>query len=71
MWRLCAERSPSPRRAGIELLEPLGDDPELARALSSHAFTTWSDDPEATEEMLLRADGWPSDWVTTPCAATS
>ena len=57
MWRLCrgAESVAAEERA-IELLEPLGDDPELARALSSHAFTTWSDDPEATEEMLLRAD---------------
>ncbi len=57
MWRLCrgAESVAAEERA-IELLEPLGDDPELARALSSHAFTTWSDDPEATEAMLVRAE---------------
>lgn len=56
MWRLC--RGPESTAAlakAIELLEPLGDDPELARALSAHAFDLWSEDPVATEAMLLRA----------------
>jgi DNA-binding CsgD family transcriptional regulator/tetratricopeptide (TPR) repeat protein len=57
MWRLCrgSECIAAEERA-LELLEPLGDDPELARALSSHAFTLWSQDPEATEAVLLRAE---------------
>ena len=57
MWRLCrgAECVAAEKRA-IELLEPLGDDPELARALSSHAFLLWNDDPEAAESTLMRAE---------------
>jgi DNA-binding CsgD family transcriptional regulator len=39
----------------IELLEPLGDDVELARGLSAAAFDHFEDDPETTEKMLLRA----------------
>jgi DNA-binding CsgD family transcriptional regulator len=57
MWRLCRgpECEAAEKRA-IELLEPLGDDPELARALSNHAFNLWADDPVATEAMLLQAE---------------
>ncbi|HEX4471141.1 MAG TPA: AAA family ATPase [Nocardioides sp.] len=57
MWRLC--RGPEcivAEERALALLEPLGDDPELARALSSYAFTLWSQGPEATEAMLLRAE---------------
>jgi DNA-binding NarL/FixJ family response regulator len=58
MWRLCrgAECVAALARS-IELLEPLGDDPELARAFAAHAFDLWEDDPSATEAMLLRAEG--------------
>jgi DNA-binding CsgD family transcriptional regulator/tetratricopeptide (TPR) repeat protein len=57
MWRLCrGPESEAAEERAIELLEPLGDDPELARALASHAFTLWSEDPQATEAMLLRAE---------------
>ncbi len=56
MWRLCrGPESVAAQERAIELLEPLGDDPELARALSAQAFTLWSDDPAATEAMLVRA----------------
>jgi DNA-binding CsgD family transcriptional regulator/tetratricopeptide (TPR) repeat protein len=57
MWRLCrgAECVAAEERA-IELLEPLGTDPELARALSAHAFTLLEEDPAAAEAMLLRAE---------------
>jgi DNA-binding CsgD family transcriptional regulator/tetratricopeptide (TPR) repeat protein len=56
MWRLCrgAESVAAMQRA-IELLEPLGDDVELARGLSAAAFDHFEDDPETTEKMLLRA----------------
>jgi DNA-binding CsgD family transcriptional regulator/tetratricopeptide (TPR) repeat protein len=56
MWRLC--RGPECLAAearAIELLEPLGADPELARALASRAFATFEQDPAGTEAMLLRA----------------
>jgi DNA-binding CsgD family transcriptional regulator/tetratricopeptide (TPR) repeat protein len=57
MWRLCrGPESVTAEERALELLEPLGDDPELARALSSYAFTLWSHGPEATESMLLRAE---------------
>jgi DNA-binding CsgD family transcriptional regulator len=56
MWRLCrGPESVTAEERAIELLEPLGNDPELARALSSHAFLHW-DDPGTAEAMLLRAE---------------
>lgn len=57
MWRLC--RGPEAVAANaqaLELLESLGNDPELARALAYHAFDLWTEDPGATREMLARAD---------------
>jgi DNA-binding NarL/FixJ family response regulator len=57
MWRLC--RGPEAVAANaraLELLESLGTDPELARALAYHAFDLWTDDPEAASEMLARAE---------------
>jgi len=57
MWRLCrGPESVAAEERALELLEPLGDDPELGRALSSHAFVHWGDDPEAAEAMVLRAE---------------
>ncbi len=55
-WRLCrgAESVAALQRA-IELLEGLGPDPELSRALSARAFEIWRDDPEAGRQMLARA----------------
>jgi DNA-binding CsgD family transcriptional regulator/tetratricopeptide (TPR) repeat protein len=56
MWRLC--RGPESVAAGqraIELLEPLGPDPELARIYSQHAFQLWMSDPPAADRMLARA----------------
>jgi DNA-binding CsgD family transcriptional regulator/tetratricopeptide (TPR) repeat protein len=56
MWRLC--RGPESVAAGqraIELLEPLGPDPELARIYSQHAFQLWLSDPAAAGRMLDRA----------------
>jgi DNA-binding CsgD family transcriptional regulator/tetratricopeptide (TPR) repeat protein len=55
-WRLCrGSESVAAMARSIELLEPLGDDVELARALSAVAFDHWDDDPGLTETMLLRA----------------
>jgi DNA-binding NarL/FixJ family response regulator len=57
MWRLCrGPESVAAEERALELLEPLGNDPELARALSSYAFTTWAEDPCATEATVLRAE---------------
>lgn len=56
MWRLC--RGPESVAAyvrAIELLEPLGADPELALAMSAHAFTIWRTDPVTAVQMLERA----------------
>ena len=39
----------------IELLEPLGDDPELARMYSAQAFQLWASAPDAASRMLQRA----------------
>jgi DNA-binding CsgD family transcriptional regulator/tetratricopeptide (TPR) repeat protein len=56
MWRLCrGPESVAAEVRAIELLEPLGADPELARVLSEHAFTVWRTDPPAAEKMLERA----------------
>ncbi|MGC4112533.1 MAG: AAA family ATPase [Nocardioides sp.] len=56
MWRLCrGDECVAALSRAIELLEPLGDDPELARALSARAFDLWTLDPEACEAMVLRA----------------
>jgi DNA-binding CsgD family transcriptional regulator/tetratricopeptide (TPR) repeat protein len=55
-WRLC--RGPESVRAterALELLEPDGPDPELARSLSTHAFDVWIRDPEAGRATLQRA----------------
>jgi DNA-binding CsgD family transcriptional regulator/tetratricopeptide (TPR) repeat protein len=55
-WRLCrgAESTAATTRS-LELLEPLGPDPELARTLSTQAFEVWIHDPEAGYAMLRRA----------------
>jgi DNA-binding CsgD family transcriptional regulator/tetratricopeptide (TPR) repeat protein len=56
MWRLCrGPESVAAEVRAIELLEPLGADPELARALSAHAFTVWVSDPSAAAQILERA----------------
>jgi DNA-binding CsgD family transcriptional regulator/tetratricopeptide (TPR) repeat protein len=56
MWRLCrGPESVDAMARAIELLEPLGDDIELARGLSAVAFDHWVEDPEKTEAMLVRA----------------
>ena len=56
MWRLCrGPESVAAMTRAIELLEPLGDDVELARGLSAVAFDHWVDDPEKTEAMIVRA----------------
>ncbi|MGH3509936.1 MAG: AAA family ATPase [Nocardioidaceae bacterium] len=56
MWRLCrgAEHLAA-LKGSIDLLEPLGDNPELARGYSAYAFVLWASDPAAGEAMLLRA----------------
>jgi DNA-binding CsgD family transcriptional regulator/tetratricopeptide (TPR) repeat protein len=55
-WRLCrgAESVAAIRRA-IELLEPLGDDAELAYAYSIESWNLWPHDPAAAVAMLGRA----------------
>jgi DNA-binding CsgD family transcriptional regulator/tetratricopeptide (TPR) repeat protein len=55
-WRLCrgAESVAEIRRA-IEVLEPLGDDPELAYAYSIEAFNLWPQDAAAGMALLERA----------------
>ncbi len=56
MWRLCrGPESVAALARSIEVLEPLGDDIELARGLSTVAFDHWEDDPELTGSILLRA----------------
>ncbi|WP_191907987.1 ATP-binding protein [Nocardioides cynanchi] len=56
-WRLCqGARSNHAIARSLELLEPLGPDPELARTLSTQAFQLWADgDVEAGRAMLARA----------------
>jgi DNA-binding NarL/FixJ family response regulator/tetratricopeptide (TPR) repeat protein len=56
-WRLCqGARSTQAITRSLELLEPLGPDPELARTLSTQAFELWSHgDVEAGRDMLARA----------------
>jgi DNA-binding CsgD family transcriptional regulator/tetratricopeptide (TPR) repeat protein len=57
MWRLCrGPESVAAFRRGIELLEPLGDDPVLAHAYSAHAFDIWDSDPQRAHRMLAEAD---------------
>src|SRR3954447_431722 len=55
-WRQC--RGPECTAAierALELLEPGGPDPELARTLATHAFDVWARDADAGREMLRRA----------------
>ena len=55
-WRLCrGAESLAEIRASIRLLEPLGDDPELAYAYSVDAFNLWSSDVPTALETLGRA----------------
>jgi DNA-binding CsgD family transcriptional regulator/tetratricopeptide (TPR) repeat protein len=55
-WRLCRGReSVAAIRRAVELLEPLGDDSELAYAYSIAAFDTWLDDPDAAVGLLERS----------------
>jgi DNA-binding CsgD family transcriptional regulator/tetratricopeptide (TPR) repeat protein len=56
-WRLCqGDKSTRAIQRSLELLEPLGPDPELARTLSTEAFGVWSrGDEEAGRAMLARA----------------
>ena len=72
-WRLCrGPESVAAEERAIELLEPLGDDPELARALLRRTpSTTWSDDPEAGrgDAGARRGDGRAAR-RRRPCAAT-
>jgi DNA-binding CsgD family transcriptional regulator/tetratricopeptide (TPR) repeat protein len=55
-WRLCqGERSNRAIGRSLELLEPLGPDPELARTLSTQAFQLWTrGDEEGALAMLGR-----------------
>jgi DNA-binding NarL/FixJ family response regulator len=56
MWRLCrGPESVAAADRAIELLEPLGPDPELARIYSQQAFQLWLSDPPAADRMLNRA----------------
>jgi DNA-binding CsgD family transcriptional regulator/tetratricopeptide (TPR) repeat protein len=55
-WRLCrGPESVAALEQAIALLEGLGPDPQLARALSAQAFELWRDDPDAGRLMLARA----------------
>ncbi|MDX6358844.1 MAG: hypothetical protein QOH37_1898 [Nocardioidaceae bacterium] len=56
-WRLCqGARSTQAIARSLELLEPLGPDPELARTLSTQAFELWTQgDQEGGLSMLDRA----------------
>jgi DNA-binding CsgD family transcriptional regulator/tetratricopeptide (TPR) repeat protein len=56
-WRLCqGVRSTQAISRSLELLEPLGPDPELARTLSTQAFELWTHgDEEGGLSMLDRA----------------
>jgi DNA-binding NarL/FixJ family response regulator/Tfp pilus assembly protein PilF len=56
-WRLCRGReSTAALERSLELLEPLGADPELARTMSTQAFELWAQgDQEAGRDMLRRA----------------
>jgi DNA-binding CsgD family transcriptional regulator/tetratricopeptide (TPR) repeat protein len=55
-WRLCrGPESVAEIRHAIRLLEPLGDDPELAYAYSVQAFNLWPTDLPAATAMLARA----------------
>ena len=56
-WRLCrGPESVAEIRRAIEVLEPLGDGPELAYSYSVDAFNRWPDDPETGFALLQRAD---------------
>ncbi|MFZ2015336.1 MAG: AAA family ATPase, partial [Nocardioides sp.] len=55
-WRLCrGEESVAAIKRAIALLEPLGDDSELAYAYSIEAFNLWSTDLAAARAMLQQA----------------
>jgi len=55
-WRLCrGEESVAEIRRALALLEPLGDDPELAYAYSIEAYNLWPTDVAAATAMLHRA----------------
>jgi len=55
-WRLCqGKASMAAIERSLQLLEPLGDDPQLARALSTQAFHLWLHDADAGRAMLARA----------------
>ena len=55
-WRLCrGPESVAEIRHALRLLEPLGDDPELAYAYSIEAWNLWPTDPDAGLAMLRRA----------------
>ena len=61
-WRLCrGPESVAAIERAIELLEPLGDDPELACAYSAQAFNLWATDPDAGQrDARARATRWPT-----------
>ena len=55
-WRLCrGAESVAEIRHAILLLEPLGDDPELAYAYAIEAFNLWPTDPEGAQALLAAA----------------
>ncbi len=55
-WRLCrGPESVAETQKAIEVLEPLGDDPELAYAYSVRAFDIWPQDPDGAVSMLERS----------------
>ena len=71
-WRQC--RGPESTAAierALELLEPGGPDPELARTLATHAFDVWARDADAGRETLAARWRWPTRSVTQRCAAMS
>jgi DNA-binding CsgD family transcriptional regulator len=64
MWRLCrGAESVAAGEKAIELLEPLGADPELARMYSQHAFAIWRTDAAAAHRMLDAAQRMAEDMV--------
>lgn len=55
-WRQCrGAESIAAIRTAIELLEPLGDDPELAFAYSIDAYNLWPTDPDGAVALLERS----------------
>jgi DNA-binding CsgD family transcriptional regulator/tetratricopeptide (TPR) repeat protein len=66
-WRLCrGQESTSAITRSLELLEPLGPDPELARTMSTQAFELWAHGDEAAGLDMLRRSLAMADQVGDP-----